>query len=36
MTRPRFSRLALWAYFAAALCIACVIAAGIVWFRRGA
>lgn len=31
----RLSRLALYAYFAAALVIAGVIAAGIVWFGRG-
>lgn len=34
MTPPRWTRLALYAYFAAALVIACVIAAGIVWFGR--
>jgi len=34
VTAPRWSRIALWLYFAAALAIACVIAAGIVWFGR--
>ena len=33
MTRPRWSRLALYAYFAAALAVAVIIAAGIVWFK---
>lgn len=32
----RLARLFLALYFAAALLIACVIAAGIVWFGRGA
>jgi len=35
MTAPRWSRLFLALYFAAALCIAAIIAAGVVWFGRG-